>query len=133
MSCIPWITKVGRSLWAMRYFIGNRQHLLLSELHRIWGDVFWFFLGTRRATVLADPAAIREMFQQPADVLSAAESRRRLIGVLPSKSIPYQTGPARATSATGNGTGFLSNFRSLFHRRLAHAADRATKRRGYHL
>lgn len=88
--------RLAKSVWATRRVFGGGQHETLTDLHRIWGDRFTFLMGRRLATVLADPAEVREMFEQSQDVLSASESRRRLVGVLPPKSVPYQQGEAHA-------------------------------------
>ena len=106
------ITKLGKSAWAMRRVFGNGQHLMLEDLHAIWGDQFRFPLGRRMATVLTDPQAIREMFEQGSEVLSAAESRKRLVGVLPPKSVPYQQGEAhtRARKALARAFAYTSEY-----------------------
>lgn len=91
------MVKVVASIWAFRRLIGACQHMILTDLHSIWGDRFRVPMGRRMATVFADPESIQQIFAQPPSILSAAKSRRRLIGVLPEKSVSYQDKDRHAT------------------------------------
>lgn len=85
-------SNVVRTAWSLRWLWGQRQHRFLKEMGDIWGDRFRFPLGLRICTVMSHPEAVRQIFENHAGSLSATASRRMVGGVLPPKSLPYQSG-----------------------------------------